>query len=538
MQNVTAVLSMLHEPADRNSATRTFRQDPVLAWTLERLCRARHVGTTAIICWNDQLEDVKPIAAEHSAHVLAKTPRVNLPTVQCITAARKFTDGWRGGLHSTCDFDLGFHGPYVNEVRTQLASDAVLLVDPAAGLVDPAIIDALIEHAREREAIEICFTQAAPGLAGVLLRPKLLEQLAAAGVHPGRLLHYLPEQPVRDPIGGDGCVAVPAPVARTTHHFKLDSDRQINRIAQAAVNLNGELLQSDAEELLRRLDWSREVDTLPREIVLELNTRRNSSPIYWPGKQLKIDRPDMSLELAARIIGQLSEADDIRLTLGGVGDPLLHDGLFDVIDLAAAAGVHAVHVETDLLAPTEIIDRLGRSDVDVVSVNLPAMTPATYQAVMGINAFAQVVENIRVFVVARHERGRGVPLVVPVFKKCTANIGEMELWYDQWLRAVGSAVIEGPSDFAGQIATTAVADMSPPKRSACRRISSRMTILSDGSVISCEQDVLGRQGVGDLNHQSIKEVWSRGLESLRTAHAKCDFANAPLCAACREWHRP
>ena len=36
-QNVTAVLSMLHEPADRNSATRTFRGDPVLAWTLERV---------------------------------------------------------------------------------------------------------------------------------------------------------------------------------------------------------------------------------------------------------------------------------------------------------------------------------------------------------------------------------------------------------------------------------------------------------------------------------------------------------------------
>jgi hypothetical protein len=97
----------------------------------------------------------------------------------------------------------------VNEVRAQLASDAVLLVDPAAGLVDPAIIDALIEHSRQREAIEICFTQAAPGLGGVLLRPKLLDQLAAAGVHPGRLLHYLPEQPVRDPIGGDGAFPFP-----------------------------------------------------------------------------------------------------------------------------------------------------------------------------------------------------------------------------------------------------------------------------------------------------------------------------------------
>jgi MoaA/NifB/PqqE/SkfB family radical SAM enzyme len=119
------------------------------------------------------------------------------------------------------------------------------------------------------------------------------------------------------------------------------------------------------------------VDALPREIVLELNTRRNTSPIFWAGTQLKIDRPGMLLELAARIIGQMSEVDDSRLTLGGIGDPLLHGELFDVIDLASAAGVHAIHVETDLLSPTDVIDRLGRSEVEVVSVNLPAMTPAT-----------------------------------------------------------------------------------------------------------------------------------------------------------------
>ena len=37
MDHVTAVVSLLHEPATTNSATRTFRRQPVLSWTLQRL---------------------------------------------------------------------------------------------------------------------------------------------------------------------------------------------------------------------------------------------------------------------------------------------------------------------------------------------------------------------------------------------------------------------------------------------------------------------------------------------------------------------
>ena len=49
--NVTAVLSMVHEAPDGaaggNSATRLFRANPVLHWTLERTSRATRVGSAA-----------------------------------------------------------------------------------------------------------------------------------------------------------------------------------------------------------------------------------------------------------------------------------------------------------------------------------------------------------------------------------------------------------------------------------------------------------------------------------------------------------
>src|SRR5205085_455479 len=70
LQNITAICSMLHEPpaihsdAPRlqlNSATRLFRGEPVLSWTMHRLTQSRHVGNLAVLCWEDQVPAVEEI---------------------------------------------------------------------------------------------------------------------------------------------------------------------------------------------------------------------------------------------------------------------------------------------------------------------------------------------------------------------------------------------------------------------------------------------------------------------------------------------
>jgi radical SAM protein with 4Fe4S-binding SPASM domain len=182
-------------------------------------------------------------------------------------------------------------------------------------------------------------------------------------------------------------------------------------------------------------------------------------------------------------------------------------------------------VETDLIENNA--EALSR--VDVVSVNLPAITPQTYAAMMGVDAYGRVIENLKRLISKR----RGTPIIVPTFVKCRENLAEMEQWYDYWLRAIGAAVITAPRD-----ADRACADMTPPKRRPCFRIDSRMTILSDGTVASCEQDVRGAQTVGNIHEESISEIWQNRFEPLRADHVHHRFENRPLCANCIHWHRP
>ena len=535
---VVAVLSMLHEPADANSATRLFRGRPVLDWTLRRLSSAASVDTAVVLCWDDQEDAVEAVAAvaeRTGAAVLSRGPRQAVPSLLAVAAARRWADGWRGGLLGTCDFDLGYHAGWTHEVAELHDAAAVLLVDPAAALVDPLLVDGLADHADAEPTAELCFMPAAPGLGATLLRRELVARLATADVPPGRLLTYWPDHHGVDPIGKNGCAPCPTPVARTTYRFKLDSDRQIERATVAMVHLNGHLVSTEAEELVANMRDAERVDRLPRDVVLELNTTRASRPTYWPGRTITIARPEMSLATAKQLIAELAAADDARLTLAGVGDPLLSPIWADVVAAAVDAGL-AVHVETDLLSADDDdnIETLADGGADVVSVHLPAATGRTYAAVMGVDAAATVVARLRQL----HAAARGTPLVVPTFTKTAANLGEMEAWYDYWVRAVGHAVVVGPTTFNGRLPDVGVADMAPPRRRPCARLSSRLTVLSDGTVVSCEQDVTGAQPMGRIGEQRLTDIWRDRFASLRACHAAGRWAEQPLCGGCNEWHRP
>ena len=536
----TAILSMLHEPAgERNSAARTFRDRPVLWWTLERLRKARSIENLAILCWEDQLPRVQPIAEMQEAYVLAKGPRCGVPTMDAVTAARRWADGWRGGLMQTCEFDRGFHAPWVMELASKLSADTLLLADPSAGLIDPALVDSVLQHAESNPDAPLVFSQAAPGLSGVVLRFELLKDLASVQAHPGKFIHYQPQQPCRDPIGEKSCAGVPMPVARSPHRFTLDSQRQIDRIELATLHLNGELIGTGAEGLVQSLNDSQPSDQLPREVVLELTTRRDTRPVFAPAGHLVATRDDLSLDMARDLFEQLSKADDLRLTFGGVGDALLAPGFFNIVQAARDAGIGAIHVRTDLLQTTpEEIARLAAAPIDVISIQIPATSATTYHQVMGVDGLSRILDNVRTFVEQRWSRGQASPILVPVFTKCRENLAEMEVWYDKWLAALGSAVIAGANDYAGQIPDHAVADMSPPARRACGRLASRMHVLSDGTIVACEQDAMGRQPLGDLAVDRVADVWARRFGAMRSDHRRGEWNKHSLCGACREWHRP
>jgi radical SAM protein with 4Fe4S-binding SPASM domain len=530
MRDAPAVVSLLHQSPLPASAMRRFRGKPVLEWTLRRLGQCTGVSGTTILCWSDQISSLRKFG------VLFALDRPNVASLEAISAARRWADGWRGGLLSASCFDVGFHGPSLLAAMRQLETDRIVLIDPDAAFIDPAIINGLVAHAAEHSELEYCFTPSAPGQAGILLRRALVEKLAEAGMYPGRLLNYHPDIPGRDPIAMPQCAPVPTSIARASERFTLDSRRQVELFEKATHQLNGQLIKTNADGLLSLVRSQGQTFAFPRDVTLEINSARATKPVYSPLRYGAVERPQIVVEMAGRIFSELSCADDVRVTLAGVGDPLLHPRFFEIVEAARAAEIGALHVETDLLSVNEEqLKKLACAPIDVLSVHIPAVTQRVYQQVMASEELPRLIENLRMFLKFRGEAA--TPILVPTFVKCRENLGEMEVWYDHWIRNLGCGVISGPSDCSGQIPDVAAADMRPPMRVACRRLCSRMMILSSGQVVACENDVHGKYALGQIGVETVSEIWKKGFASLRKEHAEGRYS-LPICQSCKDWHRP
>jgi radical SAM protein with 4Fe4S-binding SPASM domain len=301
-----------------------------------------------------------------------------------------------------------------------------------------------------------------------------------------------------------------------------------------------------------------EVFAQPREVEIELTGKRLTTP---PGSVPKLVREGRG-ELdgshwvrwferhapAARSTGfSLKDSnqpegctpclwDDLLVTFGGDGDPLLYGELRPVLQAARDAGVMGICVQTDLAGDIgPLMGAIERGLVDVVSVTMYGHMAPTYRSVSGADLHGAVMGNLAKLAPVVSGRG-GVPLVVPRLLKVRETIPEMEAFFDSWILQSGWAVMDYPTDRAGGVEFAGVVDMAPPKRKACRRIWDRMVIRANGTAVACDQDMNDRLAVGHVESMGVEEMWA-GLGALRGKHAEGMWDGVDPCRTCREWHR-
>ncbi|MEX0774999.1 MAG: SPASM domain-containing protein [Phycisphaeraceae bacterium] len=465
-------------------------------------------------------------------------------------AARKWSlTAWRGGVGGmTCYDELLPADPLVAAMQAHDAESA-LLVGGDWPLVDPQLCQAALAlHREHAQAMQMTFTQAAPGLAGIAVGRALLETMAQKRGTFGHMLSYVPTHPQADPIGRDVCVQVAAEVRSCGRRLIYDTPRSAAMIDALAARLGHSFASADAGTIARAVmdmgaGCDAEPSPLPTQITLEITPRRAVTGPITAQHHVTFDRSDMPLDLATRIVEQVAQSPDTALLIGGLGDPLLHAHWHDIVLRAHHAGVFTIGIETDLLCEEDDLRRLLDLPIDLVSVRLNADTAATYRKVMGSDAFAQVAGNLEWLLNQRNRRSAGgsgvvgLPWLAPRLVKTADTLGDMETFFDRWLHYAGHAVIEPATTGSGLMPLLSPVNMTPPRRRSCRQIERRMTIHSDGRVALCDQDWLGRASLGDVRSESLADLW-RKMEQPRDTHRQQQWDAMPVCAGCSEWHRP
>ncbi|MFG0251909.1 MAG: radical SAM protein, partial [Phycisphaerales bacterium JB038] len=417
---------------------------------------------------------------------------------------------WRGGPANLTIYDEIIAAREALPVLEQSGLSAGLFVGPDWALLDAELCDQLIEqHWESPERFALVFTQAPPGLGGVLLSAPVLEQLAEPQqlATLGSILGYIPVKPQADPIAKDHCLKIAQPVQQFLESMVLDSPAQLARFAGLLGGAEG------ASALVARAAAEPTAPMFAEHLIVELCTeRRTEGPAAVPTRCAdgeRVQRPPLSAELFDRLLGELPVENLPVLTLAGVGDPLLHPDCPAFVQRAKARGLR-VHVQTDLVASEETLQALLEAGVDVVSVNLSALRATTYEQAMGAPLLREVLTNVEYL--RRQQRsleGLTLPWIVPRLVRCDATYEDLEGFYDKWLLIFQAALIEPMPSYSPYAAGQRLRPVPTPE--TVRRAERRRTMYlrCDGGVVNEPLDLYRPPLANVLGERPLPELWRR-----------------------------
>jgi hypothetical protein len=440
-----------------------------------------------------------------------------------IRAARAFSPGsWRGGIAGLSAYDEVLCPAAMAAALDSRGATAALLVGPDWPLLDvsattgcAAVVSRHLEHPDQHR---IVFTQAPPGLGGCLLHADLCRELAQRSRLStiGSLLVYQPHVPQGDPIARDANVQIDHRVRRSLVRATADSLRQQALLGRAFPGDPGEMTPAEIVEALERVELP---ESGPREVVLELTTDRAARGRFGELTGAA-RRPAMAPETARRLVTQIADLDECVLTLGGAGDPLLHDAFDELVAFAVRLGV-LVHVRTELRAEPATIDRLLATAPHVISVDVNAHAPATYERMMGRDDHGAVLERVQRLVDGRtHLAGPADlsalarPWIVPRLLRCRETYEDIDAFFDHWQRALGTAVIDAPPPGSDDLAPAVT-----PARVRQARDARCLTVLADGRAPVDGDDLNTRGETISATTGSLADAWREILDARRARWA-------------------
>jgi tungsten cofactor oxidoreducase radical SAM maturase len=283
----------------------------------------------------------------------------------------------------------------------------------------------------------------------------------------------------------------------------------------------------------------------------------------------------MEMETFRQLVEQTRELPDLqRVVFSGLGEPLTHPHILDMVRLVRARDLNVTIGSNGLLLDKTMAQELVALGVDRLIISLDGVRPETYANVRGAT-LSQVLDNIRGLNQAKKERGSLTPALGIEFVALRSNVAELAELTGLAsrlgaARVLVSNVLAYTDDMRDEIlygyeprppfeagswpvkadawvmwGTLDLPRMHWGAEQRCRFVHDRATVVGwDGSVVPCyalshdysylsidgRRKQVSRYVLGHVAQQSLLEIWS-AEEYCRFRHAVQDF-HFPSCPDC------
>lgn len=282
----------------------------------------------------------------------------------------------------------------------------------------------------------------------------------------------------------------------------------------------------------------------PLEVSLETSFKCNlkckTCIMSLPKKEIEEwgeTKTEMSFELAKRCIDEMGNH-ITSLVIQGTNEPLLTSWFFALLDYTTNKIKQVLFSTNGILLNGKAIDKIINSHLALINISLDANTKATYKLVRNADVYQKVSSNIKMLLERRHRKNSKLPVISVSFVHNCLNTHEQLDFIRNWSKfsdivCVHSYMEPFKIDSARSLCIQKSKTPVLATNFKCSQPWYRIIIRNNGDVLPCCSWYGMKIVMGNVNKQSIEEVWnSNKFKKFRYLHKKKSFLN--LEKACRE----
>lgn len=278
--------------------------------------------------------------------------------------------------------------------------------------------------------------------------------------------------------------------------------------------------------------------TFPPVVIIETINKCNLNCIMCPQSELTRAVGTMPEVLFHKIIDDVAvhSPAQTQLWLAIMGEVLLlKSKAVEFIQYAVDSGIEQVNLNTNLVPANEqLCEDLVKTQLSRIIIGLDAGTRETYDKVRCGGDFDKVMKNIKTLVRVKKENGLSKPEIIPQFIVLEENKHDLEAFKTNFMDMDVTLKIRQRLGWGDWVESPDLTMGQGEREYPCPWLNRTMSIHVTGQVAQCDAAWDGKYYFGDLNFQTIAQVWNGQLANLREKHWQGNFDYEP-CRSCNDW---
>lgn len=278
----------------------------------------------------------------------------------------------------------------------------------------------------------------------------------------------------------------------------------------------------------------------PAMIVMEITNVCNLSCVHCPYVLIsnqKDYRPrHMRWDLYEKVVREVAGHKGVLFRLICDGEPLMHPRFLDMLNLAKSNGIKPLNFITNgTLLNERMAGGVLEVGVDVVEISIDALTKHTYDKIRRGSDFELVISNVHRFIEMRNRKKSRTKIFVSIIDQKEAE-AELKGFVEYWDKKVDRVLTRVYTTIGGLVNDDKLKIDPNGDRWPCPQLWRRLFINVDGFAEFCVEDWKDETIIGDVNKQSIEDIWrSFEYNQIRTLHLERRFNEVEYCRRCKDW---